>query len=247
MADTPDVVRFLELVLRRLETRRASYSIRDETNSSRITAVLIWYLGSSTSLAKVYMASKGSTSLQDESAIAEERCALTLTSWLLENEETVILAMSDLENPLRMTADAFLVRSLVAQYIMYQNTKGLTVQSREAIDLYLRLWYLRPVPEAMKPILLRLTHHRNTRRKWRQLLRKEWMFDIGQHSVPASLPDAETAARVFGRRIQSQVSHNFSRISGRHDVLQRHTVVNGCGRRVATSLFCSETECLERH
>lgn len=196
MADMSDLERCLELVLRRLETRRTSYNIRDETTTSRITAVLIWYLSSSTTLAKVYMAAKGSSSLQDESALAEERCALTLTSWLLENEETVILALSDLENPSRMTADAFLVRSLVAQYIMYQNTKGLTVQSREAIDLYLRLWYLRPVPEVMKPILLRLTHHRNTRRKWGQLMRREWMFDIGQHSVPAALPDAETAARV---------------------------------------------------
>lgn len=170
----------------------------EETRSDRITAAVVWCLSRSSSLAQLYIMSKGSTALSESDGVhGAARVSLVLASWVESYFTDVVAAASDLENLHRRRADEFLVRSLVAQYISAQNKKGVALPVSDAVDLYLRLWTLRPVAECLKPVLMRLTHHRNSRRKFAQRLRREWMLELGAHSIAPALSSDETAVRVL--------------------------------------------------
>jgi len=160
-------------------------------------AVVIWILSGSVHLAHLFVMSRGFESLRSELQRDEyDRLVCTLAGWLAKQHATVHLALTNLHHPRRLAADAFLVRSLLAQYVACQNQKGVSVPSGEAIDMYLRFWTLRPVADTMKPLLLKLTHHRNARRKFGQMFRREWMMEMGTHSIAPSLSQNETTVRV---------------------------------------------------
>lgn len=158
--------------------------------------------------------SRGLGSLECEGGRdAESQILLTLAAWLEKDSAAVILALTNLDDPHRLAADAFLVRSLVAQYVQAQNHKGVSVPSNEAIDMYLRFWTLRPVAESMKRVLVRLTHHRNARRKFGQLFRKEWMLEMGKHAIAPTLSQDETTVRVCSETRQIICfSHSFAKL-----------------------------------
>lgn len=168
-----------------------------ESKGDRISAVVVWQLTRSVHMAKLYLMSKGSQSLSaDVGAVSEPIAALTLIEWTERHTDDVLAALSDIEHPRRCAVDAFLVRSLVAEYVYAQNRKGVTVPTSTAIDFYIRLWMLRPVPALLQDHLVRLTHHRNTRRKFGQLLRKEWMLEVATHRLATALSIEETIARA---------------------------------------------------
>ena len=121
---------------------------------------------------------------------------LTLLGWLAANTATILGALVDMENPYRIEADCFLVRSLTAMVVHVQSSKGVLVTTAEAIYTYLRFWSFRPLPVALRPALRKLSYHRNTRRKFGQLLRREWMLDYGSHRFVPELSTDETLQRV---------------------------------------------------
>ena len=164
----------------------------------RIVTCTIWALSGSHALAEAYLLSKGVTDMGttvDE--YSPERCVLLFSAWLLSEHQAVLTAIMDLENSCRVDADCFLVRSLTAMIVHIQSQKGVLVSTSESVYHYLRFWSLRPVATVLQPLLTRLTYHRNTRRKFGQLLRQEWMLDYGNFKLAPDISNDETHMRVF--------------------------------------------------
>ena len=164
----------------------------------RIVTCTIWALSGSHALAEAYLLSKGVTDMgttADE--YSPERCVLLFSAWLLSEHQAVLTAIMDLENSCRVDADCFLVRSLTAMIVHIQSQKGVLVSTSESVYHYLRFWSLRPVATVLQPLLTRLTYHRNTRRKFGQLLRQEWMLDYGNFKLAPDISNDETHMRVF--------------------------------------------------
>jgi len=173
---------------------------RDPTGAlrhHRVVTCLIWFLSESADLAEAYLLSKGLTdTVMSCERYSSERAVLIFTAWLTAESQFVLDALSNLENTHRIEADCYLVRSLTAQVIQNQNRKGILVTTSEAIYHYLRFWSLRAVPTVMQPVLRKLTHHRNARRKFGQLLRREWMLDYGSFKQAAELSKQEIHDRA---------------------------------------------------
>ena len=190
-------VRRLDVVARTIEKISIPAEEPRDRRYDTAVAVIIWILSGSVHLAHLFVMSRGLESLRSELQRDEyDHLLCTLAAWLVKQHATVYLALTNLDHPRRLAADAFLVGSLLAQHVACQNQKGVSVPSGEAIDMYLRFWTLRPVANTMKPLLLRLTHHRNTRRKFGQMFRREWMMETGKHSIAPSLLQNETTVRV---------------------------------------------------
>lgn len=184
------------------------------TRSQRIVAVIIWLLSRSCDLALVFLQTRpgGAPRIADLPP-AGAPFALCLFEWFVSLEADVEQVVENLQHPLRQRADEFLLRSLVAQFVLYQNRKGLVVPLDAAIRTYLRLWSLRPVAETVKVHLVRLTHHRNARRKFGQLLRREWMLQNGIMPEGRDLDEHEI-------RDRAPCGGNPSTWPGRFDTLQ---------------------------
>ena len=173
-----------------------------------VVAVLIWLLSKSLPLTDAYLRSWSSCPrphLAEEQS--QETLILQLSSWLLTHPECVLHALGNVEDIFRIRADEFLVRSLVAEFISEQNSKGLTVPTDTAIEMYLRFWAHRPCSLQVQENLRKLTHHRNSRRKFGVLLRAEWML---QFSVIKSARDLELD-EIRSRAISVKtISHKVS-------------------------------------
>ena len=154
-----------------------------------VVSVLVWLLSKSLHLTDAYLRSRSHMDLchlaEDQSNDAQSE---TLFSWFRLFAEDVLQALGDIENRSRIRADEFLVRSLVAEFISEQNKKGLTVPTDTAIEMYLQYWTHRPCSLRVQESLMKPTHHRNTRRKFGQVIRAEWML---QFSVIKSARDLD--------------------------------------------------------
>ena len=147
----------------------------------RVLAVLIWVLSRNVDLPIVFLQRYPSLQHIVESVQADpELTALMLWEWILDGDiySTVLACIESLDHPLRRKADTFLMESLLVQSISWQNSRGLTVALPQAVDLYLRLWTHRPLAGATRQWLHRLVWHRNTRRHWGVLLRRNWLLTL---------------------------------------------------------------------
>ena len=79
-----------------------------------------------------------------------------------------------MENQGRMVADQFLIHSLLMEFIVAQNKKGVALDLTSLIAKYIRLWTHRPIPDVIKRRLAKLVWHRGTRRRFGVNLRREW-------------------------------------------------------------------------
>jgi hypothetical protein len=198
----PSAVRILEIehIHENLE-RALVVRNRDPTRAlkhHRVVSCVIWTLSESAPLAEAYLLSKGVTDTGTSAAdYSPERSVLVFTDWLSAESQCVLDALSNLENSHRIEADCFLVRSLTAEIVHIQNQKGVVVTTSDSVYHYLRFWSLRFVPLALQPVLRKLTHHRNARRKFGQLLRREWMLDYGSFKAASELSEQETYRRAF--------------------------------------------------
>ena len=149
---------------------------RDPTRAlrrHRLVTCLIWTSSGSPALAEAYLLRRG------VSDYSPERCVLLFSEWLLSDHHAVLIAMMDIEDTFRVDADCFLARSLTAMNVHIESSKGVFVSTSESVYHYLCYWSLRPVATLLQPVLARLNHHRNARRKFGQLLRQEWMLNYG--------------------------------------------------------------------
>jgi hypothetical protein len=164
----------------------------------RTVSLVIWLLSKSLSLTEAYLRfTSPSVVLRTTDGTSDNLVILQLLAWLRQDEERVVQALSDIENIHRVRADMFLIRSLVAQFIDEQNRRGFTVPTDTAIEMYLRYWSHRSCAVQVQRGLIRLTHHRNERRKFGQLLRSEWMFQFSSIKIARDLEFDEIRLRVF--------------------------------------------------
>lgn len=192
-------IRQLEIVDQRLKATVANRVVLpiESTRRQRVVACVIWVLSDTPALGDAYLHSKGCVATGTvETGSSPSNTMLTLLGWLAANTATILGALVDMENPYRIEADCFLVRSLTAMVVHVQSSKGVLVTTAEAIYTYLRFWSFRPLPVALRPALRKLSYHRNTRRKFGQLLRREWMLDYGSHRFVPELSTDETLQRV---------------------------------------------------
>jgi hypothetical protein len=206
MAGRLSIIADLETVCSRLHhtvvrcPRDPSVGLRRQ----RIVACVIWMLSGCAWFSVSYLLSRGCTATGTSVAdVSLERTLLLLTDWLAAESWSIFDALSDIENPYRVEADSFLVRSLVAAVVYVQSMKGVVVSTSEAIFHYLRFWSLRPVAAALQPALRKLAYSRNARRKFGQLLRREWMLEYGSY-------------RTFDELSNDVKNHRVLAINARH-------------------------------
>jgi hypothetical protein len=163
-----------------------------------VVSVLVWLLSKSLPLTDAYLRSSSSCPRFDLAGDqSQETETLQLSRWLLTYADCVLHALASVEDTFRIRADEFLVRSLVAEFISDQNSKGLTVPTDTAIEMYLRFWSHRPSALRVQENLMKLTHHRNTRRKFGVLLRSEWMLQFSVIKTARDLEFEEIRARAL--------------------------------------------------
>ena len=166
---------------------------------NQAAAVLVWLLSKSPGLASSYVLSVSARQRFSNSGSSDDvSIVLRLLSWWQDHNVAVLIdgAASDLNHKVRVRADDFLMRSLVAEYVSLQNVKGLSVPTDMVIQTYLRLWLYRPCPERLQGRLVQLTHHYNTRRRFAAKFRAEWMLQHSTIQVARDLDQAEIANRV---------------------------------------------------
>lgn len=221
MADRLDAIRELKAVCKRLLPTTVYKSGLDSNAAlrrQRIVACVIWVLSDTAPLSEAYLLARGCTATETSAADSSpDGILLLLMGWLVAEFECIFAAVTDMENPYRVEADCFLVRSLTAMVVHVHSQKGVVVSTAETIFHYLRFWSFRPVAAALQPVLRKLTYHRNVRRKFGQLLRREWMLDYGSHRIAAELSDDETTQRVL-RNETPRVAFARPRLCIRHDV-----------------------------
>ena len=80
---------------------------------------------------------------------------------------------------LRLQAEQFIMEAILVACVLDASRRGLVLTLQAVIDEYLGLWMKRSVPDPFVPMLTRLTHHPNTRRKFGVRLRRTWNLHIG--------------------------------------------------------------------
>jgi hypothetical protein len=109
---------------------------------------------------------------------------------------SVARGFHNLSNKYRLQADKFLMNSLLADYVIQQNLKGVVITADTAIAQYLKLWCHRPVAEQTRAWLLKLTHKVNTRKRFGRCFRSEWALQFGAIKVKKALDEEATRRKV---------------------------------------------------
>ena len=159
---------------------------------TRAVSVLVWFLSSRPLLAVVYLQRRSCHDFDVSKEMAsQELAALSLLNWFKSGRvrNLVMAAIEDLDHPIRYRADVFLMHTCLVGIIVDQNKRGLTVDLTEAVQVYLRLWSHRPMSDRTADFLRRLVWHRNSRRRFGVLLRRNFMLAL------TALPQARELSR----------------------------------------------------
>jgi hypothetical protein len=194
----------LTLLQQHLANIRNSIMAEEESahvpsTSTLITAVLIFALCGDASLAEYYMISVARRFSHSNQAVHVPRLDLEFMQTLLGNHRigrSVARAFHTLSNKYRLQADKFLMNSLLADYVIQQNLKGVVITADTAIVQYLKLWSHRPVAEPTRSWLLKLTHKVNTRKRFGKRFRGEWALQFGALKVKKALDESATRRKV---------------------------------------------------
>ena len=166
----------------------------------RIICLLIWLLSGKADLGMSYVLSRRTQyELDDVDLLSTESVALCVAGWL--GDASVILAvhaaLAALDNNHRTVADEFLMHSLLVEFIIRQNRKGVAVDLTTAIAKYIRLWTFRPMADKVKRRLAKLVWHRGTRRRFGVNLRREWALCFNNFAVSRDLSSGQIHAKVI--------------------------------------------------
>ena len=165
----------------------------------RISALLVWFLSSSIDLAILYLHHSACDEAREVGFFSHRSvAALTMLDWLLEDQtyHHVLTAVDSLEDRFRQLADAFLMDSMVAQYIVKSSAQGITVDLAQSILVLLRLWSYRPRSDRVTRRLQKLLWHRHARRRYGVCLRRNFMLCITSFPLQRELSDNEITVRV---------------------------------------------------
>lgn len=174
----------------------------------RSTALLIWLLSKKPDLGLCFILTRAKKYHFEECDLGDHTAiGLMLLSWLKNRQvkEQVESGLSSFDDRYRCIADDFLIKTLLVQYIIDQNGKGLTVDLNRAVGKYIRLWSYRPKTQAVSDRLARLVWHRNTRRHFGVDLRKEWGLALTKFQAARDLRHHEILYRVRVCPLESHV------------------------------------------
>ncbi len=180
--------------------RTAEDRVHVPSTRSLITAVLICALSGDASLAEYFLISVARRTGNRHQSVHIPLLSLEFMEELLSNQRikrAVSRAYHDLSNRYRLVADKFLMNSLLADYVIQQNLKGVVITADTAIVQYLKLWSLRDVAEKTRSWLLKLTHNVRARKRFGQQFRKEWALQFGVLKVKKALDANATRRKVF--------------------------------------------------
>ena len=183
----------------RPHTSATDMSGRKIPKKVRTVALLIWFLSRQSDLAMSYVMSRGQDyDLDDVNLFSAGSVAAFLVNWLADVpvREALHAGLSALENGDRTVADQYLMHSVLVEYIINQNRKGLAVDLVTVIAKYIRLWTFRPISHAVKRRLAKLVWHRATRRRFGVNLRREWALCFNNFDQPRDLTANEIRAKV---------------------------------------------------
>ncbi len=167
---------------------------------SPITAVLIFALCGNAALAEYYLISVARRNGHRNQTVHVPRLDLAFMQTLLNVPRigrSVSRGFHNLSNKYRLQADKFLMNSLLADYVIQQNLKGVVITADTAIVQYLKLWSLRDVAEKTRSWLLKLTHNVRARKRFGQQFRTGWALQFGVLKVKKALDANATRRKVF--------------------------------------------------
>ena len=170
------------------------------SRSVRVVACVIWMLSRRADLAVAYiLARRRRYDLGNYDVSVRSDAVLLMASYLLDEQlvADVTTALASMEDKRRVVADTFLMHSLLAEYIIGQNRKGVVVDLEQAITVYIRLWACRPMTTQIERRLSRLVWNRNERRRFGVNLRREWALTLSTFRTPRDLLPGEIHRRVF--------------------------------------------------
>ena len=147
----------------------------------RISALLVWFLSSSVDLAMLYLHRCRLDDVYGMDFFSHRSvAALTMLDWLLHDHiyHHVLTAVDDIADPYRQRADAFLMDSMVTEYIVRRNQHGMTVDLAQTILVLVRLWSYRPRSARIDRWLQKLLWDRHVRRRYGVCLRRNFMLCI---------------------------------------------------------------------
>ena len=144
-------------------------------------AILVWCLSGRLAYALAFLAYQAPVWLAEarQSCGSEASIALELLNvWRRATVSTYVdAAAGAFNNPHRVKADIFLMESLEAEYVWWQNLSGHSVPTHAVIDYFLHIWSLREVPPRLERCLRRLAWHKHSWWRFSAELRRAWMLD----------------------------------------------------------------------
>ena len=165
----------------------------------RAVSLMIWFLSKSSDLGMAYVLSRGQEyDLGDVDLHSKASVALFMVSWLAEApvRDALHAGLASMENQGRMVADQFLMHSLLMEFIVAQNRKGVALDLTSLIAKYIRLWTHRPIPDVIKRRLAKLVWHRGTRRRFGVNLRREWSLCFNKFEDARELTKTQIREKV---------------------------------------------------
>ena len=108
----------------------------------------------------------------------------------------VARAVPDLANQYRISADTFLVNSMLAAFVLKQSQKGVIVPTGLAIETYLALWADRDHAPKTRSWLTTLMHQKTARRNFAALMRSQWCFQWGAFKERKEVEDGARRRKV---------------------------------------------------
>jgi len=147
----------------------------------RVVALLVWFLSRKSDLGMCYVLSRGENyDLESVNLFSVASIALLMAGWLADQStrEAFHAALISMENQHRVLADEYLMHSLLMDFVIKQNQKGIAVDLTTAIAKYIRLWSYRPMPDCICSRLAKLVWQRAARRRFGVNLRREWSLSL---------------------------------------------------------------------
>ena len=165
----------------------------------RVVALLIWMLSKKADLGMAYVLSRGQEYDLEGVDLHSASCVALFLAGCLADEsvrDAVHRGLTSLAHPHRMVADQYLMHSILMEFVLEQNQKGVALDLTALIAKYIRLWTYRPMPHMIKMRLAKLVWHRGTRRRFGVNLRREWGLCFNKFEDARELTTSQIIAKV---------------------------------------------------
>ena len=165
----------------------------------RVIALIIWFLSGNADLGMSYVLSRRTAyDLEGVNLNCKASVALLLTGWLAEVTVRVALhtGLSTLNDAHRVVADQYLLHSLLIEFVITQNRKGVAVDLTSIVAKYIRLWSYRPMADIVSRRLAKLVWHRASRRRFGVNLRREWGLCFNKFADSRDLTSEQIRAKA---------------------------------------------------